>query len=313
MNHQKTWLSILLTVVMLATCCVGFAERVVADPSLYTVEDFSIAVPEKDGIPARNIVGKLTIPADTTTPVPCVIMLHGTGSSIDEAGNGYLLSAPEMAAKGIATARFYFVGNEPETEENYIYYSYTNANEDAKTVADFVSARTEIDADKLGIMGWSQGGTNALLAAKVYPDTFKSVVTWAGSLTLNDAGLFGDKTFDEAYQIAKDNGYYTMEFGWRTPLNVGEKWFEDVKNTDLVEAIKEIKAPILAINGAADTVVFPKDAEIICENATNELSRKLILPGVDHTYNVFTGDYSDLYETADATIAFFLETLNGTK
>jgi dipeptidyl aminopeptidase/acylaminoacyl peptidase len=74
-----------------------------------------------------------------------------------------------------------------------------------------------IDANKLAVMGWSQGGTNALLAAAAYPGTFKAVVTWAGALDLTT--MFDN--FDAAYETAKTTGSYEMTFDWRDSLPVG--------------------------------------------------------------------------------------------
>ena len=59
--------------------------------------------------------GDHQIPATVCVPTaegsyPVVVMLHGTGSSRDEAGNGYATAAPILAEKyGIATIRIDFM------------------------------------------------------------------------------------------------------------------------------------------------------------------------------------------------------------
>ena len=88
----------------------------------------SIPVAAQDGIPAHEIPATLTLPvsASKDAKVPGVVMLHGTGSNRDEAGMGYALAAPRMAADGIATLRIDFMGNGDSTA-SYRDYNYTPA------------------------------------------------------------------------------------------------------------------------------------------------------------------------------------------
>ena len=276
----------------------------------YTEETVSIEVAAKDGVPAHTMTAIVTVPTSATkdAKVPGVVMLHGTGSNMHEVNGAYDMAAAEMAAQGLATIRFNFQGIDEGTEELYVNYSYTSANIDAKAAADYLAGLEVVDGDKLGVMGWSQGGTNAFLAAAAYPDTFKSVVTWAGALDLTT--MFED--FDAAYAEAEKNGSFTMEFDWRTSLPTGFQWFKDVKNTDVLEETKTIKAPILTINGAADTVVDPASGKTVADAAQNEASANLIIENCDHTLNMFSGDYSAINQVISATADFFVNTLSGT-
>lgn len=276
----------------------------------YTEETVSIEVAAKDGVPAHTMTAIVTVPTSATkdAKVPGVVMLHGTGSNMHEVNGAYDMAAAQMAAQGLATIRFNFQGIDEGTEELYVNYSYTSANIDAKTAADYLAGLEVVDGDKLGVMGWSQGGTNAFLAAAAYPDTFKSVVTWAGALDLTV--MFED--FDTAYAEAEKNGSFTMEFDWRTSLPTGFQWFKDVKNTDVLEETKTIKAPILTINGAADTVVDPASGKTVADAAQNEASANLIIENCDHTLNMFSGDYTAINQVISATADFFVDTLSGT-
>ena len=209
-----------------------------------------------------------------------------------------------MAADGIATLRIDFMGNGDSTA-SYTDYNYTSAVIDAKAAADYLAGLEAVDADNLGVMGWSQGGTDALLAAEAHPDTFKAVVTWAGALDLTGDALFAGTTFEDAQAQAEETGSYTMTFDWRDSLDLGARWFQEVADTDMVEVVANIKAPILAINGQTDTTVTPDNAEKIVEASTNEASEVLLIENCDHTFNVFSGDFTALHETVDATDAFF--------
>ena len=249
----------------------------------YTEETVSIEVPETDGIPAHTVPAIVTIPAGEG-PFPAVVMLHGTGTDKHEAGNGYDMAAAAMAEAGIATIRIDFMGNGDSTA-SYTDYCFTSANLDAKAAADYMAGLDAVDGDKIGIQGWSQGGTNALLAAAAYPETFKAVVTWAGSVTDRSGA-----EFEAQYEAAKENGYYVAEYDWREPQHIGLRWYEENISYRKLDEVAKIEAPILAIQGMDDTSVLPENADMIVEAAQNENTHAYFIEDCDHTFNIFTGD-----------------------
>ena len=268
-------------------------------PCEYFERTVAIQVAENGTLPAHTIPGILTLPVGEG-PFPAVVMLHGTGSNKNEAGGGYDLAAPAMAKAGIASLRIDFVGSGDSTA-SYADYCYTSANLDAKAAADYLAGLEAVDGDKIAVMGWSQGGTNALLAAAAFPETFHAVVTWSGALDLS--GIFSD--FDAAYAAARKNGSVELTFEWRDSLPVGLRWFEEVKAIDVLTETAKISAPVLAINGDLDDVVPMANAESIAETAQN--GTLCIIEGADHTYNIFTGDTSAMEKTIQAGIDFLTE------
>lgn len=250
----------------------------------------------------RTTVGTLCLPADTSIPVPAVVMLHGTGSSRDEAGNGYAYAAPAMAANGIATLRIDMVGA-GNSEVGYEFYNYETAVEDAVAAKEFLRGLSSVDGDRIGIMGWSQGGTNAISAAAADPG-FKSVVLWAGALDLTIL------VTPQQYGEAKANGFSMLELGWREPLKLGLQWFDDVFTKDMEEYVRRIKAPVLALNGTNDDVVDPASGARIAEICVNPASRQIMIPDADHTFNVFSDPgLKALSQVVGTTIQWFLCTL----
>ena len=272
-------------------------------PATYTETAVQIEVPEQDGVPAHIIDGVLTLPVGEG-PFPAVVMLHGTGSNKDEAGNGYAMAAPQMAEAGLASLRIDFMGTAASKADDYRYYSYTSANIDAKAAAGYLAGLEQVFDEQISVMGWSQGGTNALLAAAAYPETFSAVVTWAGALDLT--GLFGETSFADAKAKAEADGAFTMTLDWRTPsdLPVGVQWFKDVESTDVLAETAKIKAPVLAIHGEDDDTVPPASAGQIAEAAADGQTH--MIPGCDHTFNVFSGDFTALNDSVKATTDFIL-------
>ena len=255
--------------------------------------------------------GDHQIPATVCMPTaagkhPAVVMLHGTGSNRDEAGGGYKVAAPILAEKyGIATIRIDFMGNGDSTAD-YKGYTFASAVADAVAAANYMATLENVNAEAIGVMGWSQGGTDALLAAGQHPEVFKSIVTWAGAPKLTLDGFFGK----EQYEEAKKNGFFVMNFEWRDSLEVSLQWCEDVMNTDVLGVFSAFEGPVLAIAGTLDTTVDPAWSDKIVAANTNEGSKALLIEGMDHTFNVFSEeDLHTIKGAIDATGAFFAGTL----
>ncbi|MDO4492311.1 MAG: alpha/beta fold hydrolase [Clostridia bacterium] len=287
-----------LLVLFLSLALALTAVTALADEAAFT--ETVVSVPNGD----HEIPATVCIPAGEGK-FPAVVMLHGTGSNREEAGEGYKVGAPVLAEKyGIATIRIDFMGN-GDSAADYTGYTFDSAVSDAVAAANYMKGLENIDGAHIGVMGWSQGGTDALLAASRAADVFSSVVTWAGAPDLSDM------LSDALYEEAKTNGYFVMEFDWREPLHVSLQWCEDVKNTDVLKEFAENYAgPVLAIHGEQDTTVDPEWSNKIVAASPNPSSKTFFIPGMDHTFNVFSGEeYKSLLTAVDATGAFFAETL----
>ena len=240
-------------------------------------------------------------------PFPAVVMLHGTGSDRDSPNGSYRETAHLLAEKyGIATIRIDFMGC-GDSAADYFGYTFESAVSDASAAAEYMQSLTEIDSDKIGVLGWSQGGTDALLCASRRPELFKSVVTWAGAPDLRLDAIFTQ----EQYKEAQKNGFYVLNFDWREPAKVSLQWCEDVLNTDVLgEFAENYSGPVLAVQGTEDTTVDPVWCARIAEASKNPASDSFYIDGMDHTFNVFAEeDLHSLLTAVDATGEFFGRTL----
>lgn len=247
------------------------------------------------------------IPATICLPIgapgetfPAVVMLHGTGSNRDEAGNGYKMLAPHMAESGIASIRIDFAGS-GDSKADYVEYTWTSGASDAKAAADFIAQFKAVDPERIGVMGWSQGGSVAMLAASRYPE-FKALLTWAGAVDMS--WYMADQ-----YEEAKEKGFTKMQFDWRGPLNLSLAWYNDVRNISLSKELANFKGPVLAIAGSADTVVPLSQMDVIVASAGGGDKAKYLIDGADHTFNIFTGDMSRFNELMNLTTDWFLKNL----
>lgn len=221
------------------------------------------------------------IPAILTVPdkvVGAVILLHGTGSNKNEAGNGYEVAAKMFSDLGLASIRFDFMGY-GESEEDSIRYDFDSAVEDTLAVKNYLSER--LPNVKIGVLGWSQGGTIALLCAGRFPEKFDAVVCWAGALDLKS--LISEK---QAAQAQKE-GYFEMHYDWRSSTKASVKWVKDVSSVDVLAEFSAYQGPICAIAGENDTVVDPSCADKMVAVSVHPASKVCKLANVGHTFEVF--------------------------
>lgn len=286
-----------ISVILTGGCAKGSGETA---GTTFHEEDISIAM---DGY---EVPATICIP-DGDGPFPAVVMLHGTGSNRREAGNGYVYASHTLASKyRIASIQIDFPGSDL-SEADSTLYDYDLAVEDAVAAAEYISKCENIKSDSIGIMGWSQGGTIALLTCGRHPELFKSAVTWAGAPDLMEVGLFSEEDFKEAME----KEYFIMDFTYRDSVKTSLQWCEDVMGTDVLAEFSEgYRGPVLAIAGTEDTTVDPKQSSDIVAASSNEKSRTCFIEGMDHTLNVFTEeDLHSLYQVIDETGSFFTDTL----
>lgn len=251
----------------------------------------------------HKIPAIVTIPKEASiqNKVPAVVMLHATGADKNGAGDGFKNLAPQFAAAGIACIRIDFMGS-GESTEDYARYSFSTALSDVNSTVDYLLSLGIIDANRIGIMGWSQGGTDALLAA-ANNDAFVSVMTWAGSINLGH--LVTDKMRDDA----RKQGYAILNFSFGGSVHLGKQWIDEVDATDVLQKVSEIKVPICAVAGTKDTTVPPQAASDIIKASTNKNSKLYTIENADHIYNLYSKDKTAYEMVCKETISWFKETL----
>lgn len=110
--------------------------------------------------------GILTLPDDVSTPVPAVVLVHGSGSSNMDEKVGKLTPfkdlAEGLASHGIASIRYdkrsYAHGFKMLMDKSQPITVKTETIEDAVTAADILKADSRIDSGKVFIAGHSMGG-----------------------------------------------------------------------------------------------------------------------------------------------------------
>ncbi|MBQ4343129.1 MAG: alpha/beta fold hydrolase [Erysipelotrichaceae bacterium] len=250
---------------------------------------------------AYDIVSVVTIP-DTDTKsenYPVVVLCHGTGSNKDEVGNLYVELASKLAETGIASVRFDFVGN-GESKEDYIGYTLTSAVNDVKSAVEYIKQNPLLDETRMGIVGFSQGGSVAALSVGAIEE-FKCMVGWSAALSLESLAT------DEMRKTADAQGWAWLDFDFRDSVRLSKQWMDETAEMDLLPILKERHLPMLGIAGTLDTVV-PCECSKKMVEATNHPDSELYLVETDHIFSVFEHDKA-WPKVIDKTVSWLKEQL----
>lgn len=311
--RNKKFVSTSLLVVFLLIFA-GFGQITLAQSSIVTNSHSQITVTESPVSIANKsyiIPGILTTPSNATKekPAPVVLLLHGTGGNKNELGDIYKRLAAKLAEIGYASLRIDFVGG-GDSKVPYIKNNFDDSVLDADQAIAFLKNNPVIDKNRIGVLGWSQGGRIAqVVAAK--NESVKALTTWASASSNGQTDFEGMFKYEEQ---ANKNGYYDYVLPWGSKLRLGKQWFVAMKNSKAMDEIRNYKGPILVINGSKDVIVAPSKSRDLIKSAGSNDATLRILENADHGFLIFKDgvlnpDQSTPEELLKITTDWFAEKL----
>lgn len=298
MNLKRLiWVAVLLA--LLALPVASFAqdegsttaayETFLSAEPMYGVVESVVGI-DRDGL---NMVGTLALPDGGEGPFPIVLLFHGFMGERDELPivgiesmeGMYTRTARVLAGQGIASLRIEFIGS-GESDGEWADTTFTSQIDDAIAALDFVQTLDNIDGERIGLIGLSQGGLVAASVAGRDP-RIDSVVLWsaAASPTANFPGLIGQETFMEG--LTNPEGV-TFTLPWGEETTIHQAFFLDVYNVDPVAELSRFAGPVMAIGGLRDTTVFPQPYmnDLFLNN--HDGPEMLVTVDGDHVFDVLT-------------------------
>ena len=220
--------------------------------------------------------GLLTLPDDVSKPVPCVVMVHGSGpSDMDERVmklTPFKDLAEGLAARGIATVRYdkRTFAHKRKLAKHGCPTVWEETIEDALLAVDLAKADSRIDANRVFILGHSMG---AMLAPRIDAEggNVRGLILMAGSpFTLDkivvrqlrdvntknplvkwlvglEYKLYANK-FDGLYDMSDDEAKRRKFAG-----NVTLYYFKEMGTKTADRYLLESDKPALILQGECDT------------------------------------------------------------
>jgi len=290
-----------------------------------------------------KLVGALTLPEQLEKPVPAVLLLPGSGPvDRDENMPGLKLDflkavAHRLAQAGIGSFRYDKRGV-GESEGVFSQASMTDLLNDARAALELLKSREEIDPERVFILGHSEGAIlGPILAAE---GLVQGVILVAGTAhpldwilieqtrLINEAmGLPPEQVEERVEQSRKfvrfvketrgDWEDFTYEqvkeyLPWITPEELeGRKqgmslrWWREHFAHDPLETIKQVKVPVLIIQGEKDLQVPKGEAELLAQalkEAGNKDVELHILPDLNHLMRHHPEEPSIQYRHLDESV-----------
>jgi pimeloyl-ACP methyl ester carboxylesterase len=182
-----------------------------------------------------TLAGTLTLP-DSETNIPAVILVSGTGPQDRNEENAkhkpFWIIADHLTRNGLAVLR---VDDRGIGGSTGIFSQSTTGDfaEDVLAGITYLQSRQEINPEKIGIIGHSEGGTIAALAASKSTDV-AFIVSMAGSYT-NFEDVVIDQIMNQLKQQGKTDEDIELERKWR------KQFYSLAKaGTDSVSAAKNL-------------------------------------------------------------------------
>ncbi|CAN5683370.1 hypothetical protein BH23GEM8_BH23GEM8_02670 [soil metagenome] len=255
----------------------------------YRAEDVTVRAPA-----GHSLAGTLTRPL-VGERVPAVIMITGSGAQDrDQAApiiSGYrpfMEIADALSGRGVAVLRLDDRGFGASTGD---FPSATSADfaDDVLAAVEFLRARDDIDGDRIGLIGHSEGGLIAPLVAMSDSGLRGIVLIGAPAHTGRQIIHYQQRYAIEASPAIRPEARDSATAALRAQLEEladGGRWLRFFLEHDPLAVARRVRqTPVLILHGATDRQVTADQAVILGEAfrlAGNPDVTTHIFPGVNH-------------------------------
>jgi hypothetical protein len=260
----------------------------------YTAENVTITTPA-----GHTLAGTLTLPrgASAGARVPAVVTITGSGAQHRDEELGTLLPgyrpfrqfADSLGRRGIAVLRMDDRGTGGSTGDHATATSADFA-EDIRAGLAWLRTRPEIDAARLGLVGHSEGGFIAPIVATKEPDLAGIVLlagpSWSGRRIL-EFQLGNLARADTSLTGARLDSALARIPARIDSMKSASPWMDFFMDYDVLAVARQVRAPVLVLNGGTDLQVTAEQANELAETMRSGGNRDVtvhVFPDVNHLF-----------------------------
>ncbi len=183
----------------------------------------------------------------TEDRLPAVIVSHGFGGNRKELAE----ECRAIASWGYAVFSFDFCGGGTagESDGRTTEMTVLTEKDDLEAVMDYVSSLCFVDAGRISLLGFSQGGFVSALTAAERPDQTAALILFFPALCIPDDARRGVLAFTP-YDV--NHVPDTIDCGG---MVIGRRFHETAAVMDAYAGISRYGGPVLCLHGTADKLV----------------------------------------------------------
>jgi dipeptidyl aminopeptidase/acylaminoacyl peptidase len=260
----------------------------------YTAQDVTIPTPA-----GHTLAGTLTLPngASRERPVAAIVTITGSGPQDRDENLGELLPgfrpfrqiADSLARRGVAVLRMDDRGT-GLSKGNHGTATSADFAEDIRAGLAWLRTRPEIDANRLGLVGHSEGGLIGPLVTLKEP-SLRALVLMAGPAQsgrpILQFQLTNRVNQDTTIKGPKRDSALARVNATIDSLGAHNPWMKFFIDYDPLATARQIRTPVLILNGATDQQVTPDQVQTLTEAfkaAGNEDVTAHVFPAVNHLF-----------------------------
>jgi uncharacterized protein len=276
------------------------------------IERTPFEIPAAEGPPVR---GDLRVLRGHRADA-AVVICHGFKGF--RAWGFFPLLAKAIAAEGFAAVTFDFSRNGVGDDgvdfsalDRFAAQTHGRNVEEIRRVLDTLSSGALLGraARRIGLLGHSRGGAEAVLAAAEDPRV-DALATWAA---VADIPARWTPEQVERWAAGETVEVENARTGQRMPVGPEgwREWRADPSRLDVLAAARRLSIPWLIVHGDADASVPVDDAHALFE-AAGDAAELLVVEGGDHTFGArhpYAGATPELATVAEATLGWLGEHL----
>ncbi len=210
---------------------------------------------------AHGDVAAIFVPAETSEPAPCVVTLNG----FDAYKEFFYMTDTrrELRARGLSTLLI----DQPGVGETLRFHGGTHRYDVEVTVAaaiDWLDARDDVDATRVGVIGPSLGGYYGVRAAAREPRVGCTVI-WGA---VWDYGAAVRRRLSDVPSEKSSMPDFEAAAYWFFGVSSRDELFDATSVYTVSEIVTEVTCPLLIVHGAEDRQVSIEDARKVYAAAT---------------------------------------------